>query len=623
MISVEELRRRMDEAVASYRNDRRFAVRHEVERLLETGPPWWVPADTRSALEGLGIPIPDISSPAGRALGVIALPTGDARLVWVDAALHEGDDTPSHAAPKALSAEAAESVWYGARIAVRLYPYHWPLAPREDLRFRLLDLQGVPVDTVEPIRGQSLGLTGLVATWSLLSGRPAREPLVFTGALGYADRLREAPIVEVEDLPAKREETARAGGRFVRPWERDVPALPPDEPVRTVAEALTAAFGPRWDAPKQCRRPPHFDAALALESLDLAYRRNGDGLRWSELGERFEALCADGTLPQPQKALALARAGACWTHVNDVPRALRSLEEALAIVESAGPNAVEGETELRVRTHLANAYRSEYRFAEAEAMARTSVSLGESLRLHRDAIKARSTLGQIFVVVGRTEAGLRYVAFARDFFDASRSPECVRSHTYVVQALARAGRLEEARREHALGLEHIAARSEPQHRRSDRAYLDYALLDGELRGLRRQPVDSGWVALAEAASRALEGLAAPWPRLGLQRVHDAAALRLARGDSSRERVLDRARRDADRWCERPILAWHAALVLVEAALVELERSGDERMARTYLAEALARFPGAHARSFFAPHLDPLHSTVSPPSIRGLLAAEPN
>jgi len=578
--------------------------------------------------------LPEASQPAGRCLGVFR--RGDeAWLAWLTVELTgEGgaSATPAESAtPAALTEEAVESLHHAAHVAARLYPHHWPLCPRHDLRFGLLDLRGEPVaDLDERIGGGSFGLSALLATWSCLTGRPLPPGLVTTGALARDVLLSDARVLGVGGIRAKWTEAEPLASEFLLPraCQDRVSGSSRLHPVGKAAEALRAAFGADWCDPRRCRLPPAHDPRLALEALDVAYWENGDGLRWSELAERFEALAAADALPREGRALAQARAGACWTHCNAQERAERCLAAAVQAVEEVGPDAIEGQVEVQTLIHLAVVQQDGYRLGAAERSARLALDLAGRLRLHRLAVNARSTLGQILTAAGRPADGLPLVAAARDHYDDVHSPECPRNHTYVVDALCRAGRLDDAEAEYALALEHLDRRAPRAQRRRSRAFLDYALLDGRLRALRRAEPDlpdSEWAALAERTEGALVSLESDWPRTGLLRVRDAARLRAARDKT--EALVAEALRRGEGLSGQPILRWHCALVGLEAALADLRcgpPGGAASDTTRLVVEAARWIPGEAARELFAPWLGGLEAdraTERADALMGILEAE--
>ena len=284
---------------------------------------------------------------------------------------------------------------------------------------------------------------------------------------------------------------------------------------------------------------------------------------------------------------------------------------------------VEGAEEVIALTHLANAYRDQYRFEEARSAASCAVECANTLRLHRDGINAKSTLGQILVASGRASEGLPLVKAARDFYDTRRASECPRNHTYLVEALLRTGDLKEALREHQLGLEHNQQRGDPQGRRFNRLYLDYALLNGQLRLLRHDPDASvgRWNALYAETLRALDGFEqpwkdSPWPLPALRRVRDAAALRTVAPADQADILID-VRHRMEVFREQPLFAWHGGMLLLEAATVDLSKGGAVEAGRELALEGLA--PAiANNGCFFEPWCSRVESSSSGEELGGVL-----
>ena len=641
MIRVRQLRRRLERALARCEECPGPTASHSLERAI---PPAeravWMAAELTHRAEAQGVRVPGYCPPAGCALGVIAQTPTEASLVWLEVR-HASPGGPLTAVgraipgPAALAAEAVDSLWRAASLAVSLYPHYWPLDPRRDLVFNLQDLDGQQVELGdgEPVSGGSLGLTALVATWSLLTGRAVDKPWVFSGALS-ADRFyANCEVLEVTRRAAKLREASAAGAVFVAAGCDRLHTLDPTDtrwrPADKVDSTLGRVFGKDWDSPDSCPLPDSFDAGVALGVLDMTYQR-ADGLGYASMAGRFEALGGAPDLPPASRILALARAGACHTHVGAMDRAVPLLEQAMEAVERLGPAQVEGREEVIARTHLAVALRDLYRMQSAADQARAAWNLAQQLRLHQDGINARSTLGQLLAGHGRATEGLSHVEAARDYYDARHSPECPRNHTYVVDALSRVGQLEQAAQEHALGVKHNDGRAIPAQRRVNRLYLDLALLKGRLRNLWRTPDGSTarWSALHDETIGALRRFAPGddphWPMPALLHVRDAAALRCARDRGSLDQVLEGARLRLRALGDDDPMRWFCGMVLLEAALVGLDRGHGLDSARALALEGLAAARDL-GDSYFALWIKTAEAAESGEALReavvGALAAE--
>ena len=588
MRSVSAMRQELEQALGKYREDPRLIVKHALCALLPRGIPHWVSPSMRAELGQLGLrPVP---AAVGTALGVITR-GAEAQLLQVEVRRRESAGIQEFPTPLSLSAESAMSLWAGAHAALQLYPDALPIEPRLELEFRLYELGGQELSTVEPIIGGSLALAALVAAWSCLCGRPPREGVVYTGAL-------EGDVVAgVADVAQKHAEALAAGFSLVLPLT-NAKELRVDEgsrPVMDAGEVLAEAFGPDWAAPTRCPRPTQGDALLAYERLDLLRRNNVDARRWPELAARFESFSTSQALPRAKRLRALACAVSCLTHCDRL--AGTTLARLKAELELLGPEELDSMDEVEARTHLASAYRDAYLFDDAIQEAEKAWTLARNLRLHGEAAKARSSLGQILAASGRHEEGLGHVQVACKFFEERGSSECPRNHTYVVDALCRMGQVEEAKEEYLRGLNHNEERNPLAQQKMNRAFLDYALLNGRLRRLRVQAAPADWESLRADSLRALEGVQGDWPRTGLERVHAAAALRCVEDPSERERLLCAA---AERTCarrEQPLLRWQSGMVMLEASLAELERGGDSAAAVSWARAGLRVLPGRRARRF--------------------------
>jgi tetratricopeptide (TPR) repeat protein len=588
MKSVAELRQECRDALERYREDSRSIVKQSLRAMLPEGIPHWVPPPMREDLARLGLE--PQAAVVGRALGVLWM-QGRARLVRLEVQRHESDGVQERPLPAVLSTQSADSLCKAAHLALQLYPYPWLLSPRLHLEFRLCNLSGHDVELPEQVVGSSLGLAALVATWSCLCDRPIRDGLIFTGAL------EDEAVVRVEHVSAKHAEAHEAGALLLLPASNlgDVRHRDGVQLVSGAGEVLTVAFGADWNSPERCPLPPKRDVALMFERLDLNYRNNGDSRKWPELGLLFESFSQTPTLPKAKRLRALARAVACRTHCANLARG--TLIRLQTELEAMSPEELDGPYEIEARTHLAMAYRDAYLFEAAIREAKAGWNLGKRLRLHREAQNARSTLGQILVGMGLASEGLEHVREVRAFYEERGSNECPRNHTYVVDALSRLGSFQEAEAEYRLGLRHNEERNNSLQRKANRVFLDYAFLNGRLRCLRRQGDASGWASLREASRKALENESTGWPRMGLERIHDAATLRCEPQSSERERILTRAVERLCQYWQQPLFQWQQGMVLLEYVLDVLTRNEGMESAVTWARNGLRTLPSRQAWRF--------------------------
>jgi tetratricopeptide (TPR) repeat protein len=595
MIYVEELQRRLAEAAEHYRKDPRTIIKLQVHEVIPHGIPFWTPPSLREPLQSWGI-VPQ-AGVLGQALGVVMW-NQRAILVAVTVSIEHNDSLQEVPLPTCLSAGSAASLRDAAQVALAHYPHVRSLDISRQLRFRLLDLSGEPLDLPEKIiEGSSLGLAAAVATWSTLAQAPVPPELVFTGALEALLPGGETRVGRVGQVLAKLQGVAAAGARLVFPTANlaEVELAPGSVAVGSVAEAFARAFGPDWTSLPVCQPPPAHDVLADLEWLNLLYKRHPDPARYPELAKRFEDLAGSPALPIARRPLAVSRAVACWTQCDRLSPV--GLEQLRNIVERLDPDEVDGADEVTARTRLAMAYRSLYRFEDARIQAEKAWRLGQDLRIHDEKVKARSSLGQILVAMGRVEEGLPHVRAALEHFERYSSPVCSRNHCYHIDALSRLGRFDEVEREYEHALQHCETRVEERARRRQRAFLDYARLNARLRLQRVTPFPHArWELLHEEARRALEGLDSEWPRLGLERIRDAAALRLHSRMEAREAMLSRAvgRYSAS---QSRLLAWQCGLVFLEAALSELERGGELPRAQGWARAGLRAVPFRRAWKF--------------------------
>ncbi len=329
----------------------------------------------------------------------------------------------------------------------------------------------------------------------------------------------------------------------------------------------------------------------------MQYRRNTSDSRWPQLADCFKRFVRLPVLPEAERIRAVGRAVACLTHCDSLRE--EDLSHLRQVMDGLDPALVEGLDEVTARTHLSIAYRHVYDFEEALRQVRQSCELAGRLRLHREKAKTRSTRGQLVVAMGRAEDGLEDLRAGLEYYETRGSPECPRNHCYLVDGLFRAGRVVEAEQEYTRGLQHTEERLEPQLRPRQKAFLDYARLNGRLRGLRRAPDDqAGWRWLHEEAVKALKAECAPLPRVGLERIRDAAALWCATGPSDREMVLTGTAERLGSWPGKRLL-WQGGMVFLEAALEELERGGRLENAQQWLRCGLRVVPNREAWRFLS------------------------
>ncbi|WP_375767765.1 hypothetical protein NR798_39765 [Archangium gephyra] len=594
MILMEELRQRLAEAVERYSADPRSIIKQHIRDVIPQGVPFWAPPDLREKLLEWGL-APQAGA-LGHALGVVAWKES-AFLVSIVVSIEHNDSMQEVPLPTCLSAGTATSLREAAYAALLHYPHVRSLDIPCQLRFRILDLSGNELDLPEKVEGRSLGLAAAVATWSVLAQAPVPPGLAFTGALESPLPGGQTRVGRVEHVLTKRQVVLSAAASLVLPAANAAELEPSQRcaPVRSVADALARAFGPDWLSPRVCRPPPAQDVMADLAWLDMRYKRNSEGSRWPEFAERFELFVRSSALPSTRRIFAVARAAACWTHCDRLE--LAGLDRLRLAVEQLNPEEVDATDEVAARTHLANAYRDSYLFEKAREQAELAWKLGQQLRVHDEKVKALSTLGQILVAMGRVEEGFPHLRTALEYFERSNPLECARNHCYLIEALGRAGRFADAEQEYERGLQHCEYRMEDGPKRAQRAFLDYARLNAWLRQSRASPGSLVlWKQLHAEALRALEGLESPWPRFGLERIRDAAALRCLTRVNEREAVLHRA---AERFCARPgkLFGWHSGLVFLEAALAELEGGGELSKATQWLRTGLRAVPYRSARRF--------------------------
>jgi len=618
MRRVAPLLARVDDALRACETSGDFRSYQQLERALAGHVPPWaseVFVDRLRALPDARLELP----PVGQAVGVISLvESTEAALVLVRCIRLESMPGPAPRPPPGLRSDAVDALYEGAAVALRLMDEYDVQDPRRLFRFDVSQLDGEPLPSAAEVEGASLGLAALVATWSALIHHPVRVGRVFTGEI-LATPTDWNLVRAVGKLTAKRREASAAGSVLVAPAAAlaEAPSSSEALGVETVERALEAAFEVRWDDPT--RRQALTDPRTILWMLEADYWQAQQA--WPRLAQRFERFAGRKELSVSFQAWALARAGACWTHVNAPEQAGELLARAESLLRS--DHRFSRSEALDVVNHIAVYYRDGYRFEDAIARLEEELAREGTDRYAEATLHARSTLGQVQTCLGRCAEGLENVRAARDYHDERGTADCSRNHCYVVDALARGGNLEAARQEYALGTAHNTARNpDPSKRARNQAYLDYSFWSGEVRALRRAPDEASWRALLVKLERhpAL-GDASSWPRIGLERLSDAALLRSSRSPEEREAIRQAAMERARGQAQHPLFVWFRGQVSVEAALAELERAGDLEAARRWADEGLALLPSSKgARRFFAPHLVRFQAATGPAEVASALRA---
>ncbi len=499
-------------------------ARDRLEKALGPAPRWALPVALREAAERLGACLPRAELGVGEALGVIVIPRGAGSSVAEVVRLRVRRSAQDASAPSWITRDLFSPATQAGLIqamhqAMRLYPAVILDVPGEDLVLEILDAEGEPLtfdpEVAEPnagIEGHSLELSAALATWSYLAGKPLRGDVVASAEMPGGD-LGQLCIPGF--LGGKRDAVLAIGARFMtgrsrRPGGEEGILFCP-----TLGDAVREAFPgqPRWNDPAAWRAPDTVPWQVALHRLDGEYRaRPGHATGW--LAPAFETLLAAMPEGCPGRPLAIARAAACHTHRGEPGRAYRLLRDLLDGFDLA---QMDGADEAQARIHLAVVLEDLYRFDEAAQAARDALEAATAIRSHEKRFEARSTLGRILVAAGEVDEGIEHLQTCVRQRDAEQHPECPRAHNYLVDALFRAGRFEEAEREANLAEEHNRLRPQTRRQREGNdLYLAYIYGNGRLRRFRRDPAGASLPHAGVLERRA--GESPRWPDLGLRRL---------------------------------------------------------------------------------------------------------
>lgn len=629
------LRDDLDKLLADLAADARPRDMFHATDFVTDAPPLWALATQIEKLQALDIPIR--SPKVGEAPGLVFHHASHtASMVWVrfERPREElGASTPSD--PAGVATTTLDALRYALTVATHLYPHHVLLDPQRDVSLSVVDALGRPLSERDTIHGSSLGVTALLAAWSFLANTPLPKPVLATGSLAMTPgRTLDIPILDVGGAVAKAEEACALGDAdLLLPMENlsDVQeaGLSCATGVAMARDAIGHAFGGDIDDPLRWPEPKGFDPHIALRAIDDLYWHGT--LPWPALARRFEHLAHTKTLGS-DTALAWARAGACYTHIEDSARAIEAFDRAMAIATEADDDApLDTRVEVILHTHRAVIFRDLYRFDEATTAARRAVDLATRCRIVKEGVDARGALGQILVAQGEAREGLPLVEGVRDFYTQRHASESPRDHTYVVEALGRVGDRDACRHAYDNAIDIIDTYGLPVQAPGNRAYLDYAFLNAELRFGRRQPEAFAWRDLANQAANATERWNHGWPQAGLDRVSvaakawvDESAWRDLAG-SIDARVADYRQRNS------PIELWQEALGWIEVAIAltaphtpddaPIKARQIDAIQRVLIAPALEALPEAAQKTdFFAAQVANLGEAADPQALHEALIA---
>jgi tetratricopeptide (TPR) repeat protein len=333
--------------------------------------------------------------------------------------------------------------------------------PREHDRFRLVAarpaaLSGAVID------GESLGAAVLVSAVSLWSERPIRAGIAITGALSPSGVGRiggtsakvaaaiEASLAAII-VPADNAREARASsdGRI-----EIVPVRTIDELIERAVETTIVPIDPEG----------------AVRAARAAFAEGWRGYRWPAIAERLAR--TSGALPDGRPELrieTLARLAAARRHLGDPEGSLAVIESARAIAESA-PDAIPDAQWSLLEQQRAMTELRRFRFAEASRAAKRAIAIARRGRLRGELIKSLGCAG--LVELARDRAERAALAFEEALaLTLIHAPDNVaRSRVYLIDALGRLGRKEDARAQWSLASREVE-RGDARARRAKDAWV--------------------------------------------------------------------------------------------------------------------------------------------------------
>jgi tetratricopeptide (TPR) repeat protein len=305
------------------------------------------------------------------------------------------------------------------------------------------------------IEGRSLGAAAFVSAVALFSGRPVKPGTMITGELagdhveavgGLAQKI-EGCIAGRADL-ARVVVPSRNAASVREAVARTTPRIEV-EAVSTLAALASAALG---EAPGRREAPEERVATLRRE-----FMRGWDGYRWPTQIESLERLLDALPAYRPDlRVEVLTMLGAVRRHLGAPDESLDLLERARAIVESEeGEAAVPDAPRTELMQHFSLTLQKLCRFTEAARAARAAIQIAERAHLRGELLKAHGCAGLVDLSRGEPELAVRHQRRALELVHAHRPSGCPRTHGYLIEALGEAHLLADARREHALGMQHL------------------------------------------------------------------------------------------------------------------------------------------------------------------------
>jgi tetratricopeptide (TPR) repeat protein len=308
------------------------------------------------------------------------------------------------------------------------------------------------------VDGPSLGAAAFVSAVSLWTERPVQAGTVITGKL-VGDAVQAVGAVELKLSAAA---LCRADiKRILVPTALRVKALQlrPRRGIEVIAvdslDALVAAALEK--EPKRGSAPRHRVAELRRD-----FEQGWHGFRWETVREHAERLIGD--IPDSSVDLrvdVLGMLGATEGNLGFTERSEEFFAQAVALCESEdGKRWVPDGPLSRLYQHVANAHRRAYRLAEARAAAAKALEAAEHGRMRDELFKSYGCVGLAQWSAGDASAACATFEGALAHVHEYAPDSCVRSHGYLIDALALAGDAERVHAEYELATRHLARLSD-------------------------------------------------------------------------------------------------------------------------------------------------------------------
>lgn len=296
------------------------------------------------------------------------------------------------------------------------------------------------------IEGRSLGAACFVSALSLFSDRPVREGVVITGAID-GDRVTSVGSVRAKSVAAH----AIGASIVVVPSDDRAEAVDAHGVATLDALAEATLGSPSWTSP---------DALV--ERAARAARDGWSGYRWRSVREATTRALAIVPEGRPDLRVdALTQLAAASRHLGDLASSAHAIELAVAVAESPiGRAGVPDEVLCRLMRQCAMHERSRGRWTEASRAAKRSVAIARRARLRQELFKALGVEGLIAMARGRSAAALAPLEEALAITIERTPDDTARSRAYLVEALGRLGRIDEALAEAGAALDECASQGE-------------------------------------------------------------------------------------------------------------------------------------------------------------------